>query len=106
MSVIALFLVTLIFNFNLYHASTTVYQSGNVVTLDYNDLIDGKDLTREIETAFGKSGLGLLTVKNVPNFQESNCDPKHIGNLIANVIAKEILCQRSRNPLRHDPTKK
>ena len=38
----------------------------NVVVLDYNDLIAGKDLSREIEKAYGYDGIGLLTVKNVP----------------------------------------
>lgn len=56
------FLVSLVFS------STSTGK--NVIVLDYNDLKEGKDLTREIESAFGKSGLGILTVKNVPNFQK------------------------------------
>jgi isopenicillin N synthase-like dioxygenase len=39
-----------------------------VVQLDYEDLINQKDLTSEIEKAFGVDGIGVLTVKNVPNF--------------------------------------
>jgi|EP01033_Poteriospumella_lacustris_P013414 isopenicillin N synthase-like dioxygenase len=42
-----------------------------VVTLDYNDLVAGKDLTAEIERAYGDAGMGLLTVKNVPSFIEA-----------------------------------
>jgi len=38
----------------------------NVVVLDYNDLVARKDLSDEIERAFGADGIGLLTVKNVP----------------------------------------
>ena len=44
-------------------------QSTKVVTLDYNDLVAGADLTKEIEEAFGISGLGALTVKNVPDLE-------------------------------------
>lgn len=40
------------------------------MVLDYNDLVAGVDLTDSIEAAFGLSGLGLLCVKNVPNFLE------------------------------------
>jgi isopenicillin N synthase-like dioxygenase len=42
-----------------------------VVTLDYSDLVECKDLTEQIETAFGIDGIGLLTVKNVPGFLEA-----------------------------------
>ena len=39
------------------------------VVLDFTQLNDpSADLSREIEDAFGRSGLGLITVKNVPNF--------------------------------------
>ena len=38
-----------------------------VVTLDYNDLVANENLSAKIEEAFGISGLGVLTVKNVPN---------------------------------------
>jgi hypothetical protein len=37
------------------------------VTLDYNDLIANENLSLKIKEAFGVSGLGVLTVKNVPN---------------------------------------
>lgn len=40
----------------------------DVVQLDYQDLVDRKDLTSEIERAFGVDGIGVLTVKNVPEF--------------------------------------
>lgn len=42
-----------------------------VVTLDYNDLIAGVDLSPLIEQAYGYDGLGVLTVKNVPGWAES-----------------------------------
>eukprot|EP01031_Cornospumella_fuschlensis_P052881 gene52881-64609_t len=47
------------------------YQIADVVQLDYNDLLEGKDLTAEIERAFGVDGVGVLTVKNVPNFVQA-----------------------------------
>src|SRR5437868_5333827 len=47
------------------------YIIGNVVTLDYNDLIAGKDLSAQIAEAYGVDGIGVLTVKNVPRFVEA-----------------------------------
>eukprot|EP01112_Ceratiomyxa_fruticulosa_P007791 TRINITY_DN2025_c0_g1_i1.p1 TRINITY_DN2025_c0_g1~~TRINITY_DN2025_c0_g1_i1.p1 ORF type:complete len:358 (+),score=72.30 TRINITY_DN2025_c0_g1_i1:111-1184(+) len=41
-----------------------------VVVLDFKDLLESKDLSKSIETAFGYSGIGLLVVKNVPKFSE------------------------------------
>lgn len=42
-----------------------------VVTLEYNDLLDSsKDISQDIETAFGVDGLGLLVVRGVPQFSE------------------------------------
>jgi isopenicillin N synthase-like dioxygenase len=40
-----------------------------VVTLAYDDLVAGVDLTAEIGRAFGYDGLGLLTVRGVPGFE-------------------------------------
>ncbi len=37
-----------------------------VVTIDYHDLVAGKDLSAEIDRAYNFEGVGLLTVKNVP----------------------------------------
>ena len=51
----------------------------NVVVLDYNDLISGKDLTSEIEKAYGYDGIGLLTVKNVPTLIEKRCNLLPLG---------------------------
>jgi hypothetical protein len=47
------------------------YVIGNVVTLDYNDLVAGKDLSAQIAEAYGFDGIGVLTVKNVPQFIEA-----------------------------------
>ena len=44
----------------------------SIVELDYNDLVDDtKDLSSQIEEAFGVDGVGLLTVKNVPSYAEA-----------------------------------
>eukprot|EP01032_Pedospumella_encystans_P027302 gene27302-30860_t len=40
----------------------------DVVELDYNDLVAGADLTSQIQKAYGVDGVGLLTVKNVPQY--------------------------------------
>ena len=42
----------------------------NVVTLDYNRLVAGEDLSDQIGIAFGVDGLGILTVENVPAWEE------------------------------------
>jgi hypothetical protein len=48
------------------------YVIGKVIELDYNELVvDSKDFSSEIETAFGNDGVGVLTVKNVPGFVEA-----------------------------------
>lgn len=47
------------------------YVVGNVVTLDYEDLVTNKDLTAQIAEAYGFDGIGVLTVKNVPGFVEA-----------------------------------
>lgn len=42
--------------------------------LDYNDLKKGADLHKEIETAYGHQGLGLLVVKNIPGYVEARAN--------------------------------
>mmetsp|Transcript_13688 Transcript_13688/g.13752 ORF Transcript_13688/g.13752 Transcript_13688/m.13752 type:complete len:222 (+) Transcript_13688:297-962(+) len=42
-------------------------QSDRVVCLSYKNLLNGDDLSREIEVAFGYNGLGVLTVSGIPN---------------------------------------
>lgn len=43
----------------------------NVEVLDYNDLMNGKDCSDQIERAYGVDGCGILTVKNVPGLVEA-----------------------------------
>lgn len=42
----------------------------SLVILDYNDLVNGVDVSNEIEKAYGFDGLGILAVKNVPNLSK------------------------------------
>ena len=44
---------------------------GDVVVLDYNDLVNKVDLSEQIEKAYGESGLGILTVSNIPGVEEA-----------------------------------
>lgn len=44
---------------------------GQAVTIDFEDLLNGSDLSKEIEEAYGVDGLGLLTVKNVPGLVDA-----------------------------------
>lgn len=41
----------------------------SVVELDYQDLVNGVDLTDQIQQAYGFDGVGVLTVKNVPDYE-------------------------------------
>jgi hypothetical protein len=43
-------------------------QAPEVVTLKYEDLIAGKDLTEEIFRAYGPTGLGALTISGIPEY--------------------------------------
>ena len=58
----------------LHCASTENVITADVVVLDYHDLVKRADLSHQIEKAFGKDGIGLLTVKNVPGLQERRSD--------------------------------
>lgn len=53
-----------------YYSSEVELLNGKVVVLDYNDLIRGKDLSKSIEHAYNYDGLGILSVKNIPNFSQ------------------------------------
>lgn len=39
-----------------------------VVVLNYTDLVAGKDMSAAIEVGFGRSGLGLLVVRGIPEY--------------------------------------
>jgi hypothetical protein len=41
-----------------------------LVTLAYEDLVSGKDLTEDIYRAYGPEGLGALTVSGIPEYAE------------------------------------
>ncbi|GFR46408.1 hypothetical protein Agub_g7990 [Astrephomene gubernaculifera] len=55
-----------------------------LIVLDFNELAAGKDLSAEIEQAYGPDGLGALVIKNVPGFVQ------HRGRLLrlADVFAR------------------
>ena len=44
------------------------FSSVSPVILDYQDLVDHKDLTYEIGQGFGLMGLGVIGVKNIPSY--------------------------------------
>ena len=41
-----------------------------VITLSYNDIITGKKCNEEIQNAFGQDGLGIIIIKDLPDFQK------------------------------------
>ena len=49
---------------------TSTSKPTKLIVLDYNDLLEGKDLSEQIKNAFGTEGLGILAVSNVPNVAE------------------------------------
>lgn len=71
----------------------------SVVTLDYNDLISGVDLTEDIERAYGYEGLGVLTVKNVPGWLEAR------GRLLPLARTFAVLPEEVKNKYVHEPSK-
>ena len=42
----------------------------SIVTLQYQDLVDGKDLGDLIFQAYGPNGLGALTIAGIPKYVE------------------------------------
>jgi len=40
------------------------------VVVDYNNLLDGSDVLVLLEEAFGKDGLGVIAVSNIPKYDE------------------------------------
>ena len=46
-------------------------KKAEVVTLSYEALLRGDDLSAEVEKAFGVDGLGILTVSGVPGLAET-----------------------------------
>ena len=40
------------------------------VVISYTDITSSKDLTSELESAFGQASLGLIGIKDIPDFQE------------------------------------
>jgi isopenicillin N synthase-like dioxygenase len=55
----------------------------NLVCIDYNTLNSNLDLSKEISDAFGESGLGILTVKNIPGYAEKRKRLLPLGRSIA-----------------------
>ena len=40
------------------------------ICINYNDLIDMKDLSQQIEEGYGPNGLGLIAVEGIPKYQQ------------------------------------
>ena len=58
-------------NYNLRIKIKLVYiKMQQVITLSYNDIITGKKCNEEIENAFGQDGLGIIIIKDLPDFQK------------------------------------
>ena len=55
----------------------------DVVVLDYEELVAGKDLSHLIAKAYGFDGIGLLTVKNVPGLIDARSNLLPLGRTFA-----------------------
>lgn len=51
--------------------ATSKVVKADIVVLDYNDLVNGVDVSSSIGKAYGVDGCGVLTVKNVPGLEEA-----------------------------------
>lgn len=47
------------------------FSTTQTIILDYNDLKRGADLQQQVETAYGHQGLGILFVKNIPDYVQA-----------------------------------
>jgi len=59
--------------------------TNGIVTIQYKDLLDGKDLTSSISSAFGFQGLGILIVKGIPNIMKLRKELLPLGQKFANL---------------------
>eukprot|EP01129_Flabellula_baltica_P017359 TRINITY_DN9602_c0_g1_i1.p1 TRINITY_DN9602_c0_g1~~TRINITY_DN9602_c0_g1_i1.p1 ORF type:complete len:376 (+),score=87.03 TRINITY_DN9602_c0_g1_i1:29-1156(+) len=66
--------------------NTTIYQQTmSLVTLSYQDLLDGVDLTDQIFEAYGPNGLGALTISGIPNYVEQRESLLSLGHRVAHL---------------------
>jgi isopenicillin N synthase-like dioxygenase len=71
---------------------------GALVTLQYQDLVDGKDLGDSIFTAFGPNGLGALSIAGIPNYVELRKRLLPLGHTLAHA-SSEV-----KSKLEHEPS--
>ena len=66
-------------------ADDVVYLSNDtpIVILKHEDLINQIDSTKSIEIAFGRTGTGILFVKNIPNLQQKRLKLLTLSRTIA-----------------------
>lgn len=62
----------------------------SLVTLKYEDLVAGKDLTKEISEAFGVNGLGALTISGIPGYAEKRKKLLAMGHKLAHLPESEL----------------
>ena len=60
-----------------------------VVTIAYEDLVSGKDLSEQIFEAYGPNGLGALTVSGIPGYKEAREKLIPIGHKVAHLPEDE-----------------
>lgn len=72
------------------HFTTSVAARGTqLVTLHYNDLLAGVDLSKDIQRAYGPSGLGALTIAGIPGYMEARYALLPLSHKIAHLPESE-----------------
>ena len=66
-----------------------------LVTIKYEDLASGKDVTEEIFRAYGPDGLGALTVSGIPGYAESRERLLPMAYKLAHLPEVWMACSRS-----------
>jgi len=69
---------------------TATFASRSVVTLSYDQLARGEDLSAQIHEAYGPNGLGVLTISGVPEFAQLRRNLLPMGRKLAYLPKNEL----------------
>jgi len=69
-----------------------------VVTVSYQDLVDGKDISEQLSAAYGPNGLGVITISGIPNWNELRQKVLPLSHKLAHLPAPAL------KKLEHEPS--
>ena len=67
-----------------------------MITLRFSDLEKGKDLSDDIEKAFGPNGLGILLVNGIPNYEIARRNMLEQSILLADLSSEKLMTLEDR----------